>query len=65
MKEALTEPPLAQRGYRTQGLTCLLGRQGQLCVTNSQAPTHENWLVKCSPQAPAFSLSSQLEIFYL
>ena len=29
MNETLTEPPLARRGHKTQGLTHLIGRQGK------------------------------------
>ena len=28
-------------------------------MTNSQAATHESWLVRCSPHAPGFSRSNQ------
>ena len=30
-------------------------RIGQTRVTNSQAVTHESWLVRCSPRPPQFS----------
>ena len=30
-------------------------------MTNSQAATHESWLVRCSPHAPGFSRSNQHE----
>ena len=33
-------------------------------MTNSQAATHDSWLVRCSPRTPEFSRSNQHKIFY-
>ena len=45
--------PPSQR--QTEYQYSYIKKTGQIPVTNSQAVTHESWLVRCSPCAPGFT----------
>ena len=60
MRKKTPEPQFSpiKRGYRTPKINSLTRQTGQTHVTNSQAASYENRLVRCSPRTPEFSRSN-------